>query len=90
MEDRIIRQVSQMEKPRRAGMVRFLRPFMGWAALLVIVVLAARWATGVPSQEMNITDPQLDADFNPTTEEILEYLTQEVNLAVLSNEILEE
>jgi hypothetical protein len=91
LEDRVMSRVREEERPRRTRLTRVLRPFMGWAALLAIVVLAARWAfTGsIPYLEnVEVSETQLDADFNPTSEEILEYLTQEVDLAVLSNEIL--
>ena len=90
LEDRVMIQVRKTGRSRRSRLARVLGPCMGWAALLLIIVLVARWATGSSpyGKNVEISGTQLDADFNPTTEEILEYLTEEVDLAVLSNEIL--
>jgi hypothetical protein len=90
LEDRVMSRVRKMERSRGARLLRAFKPFMGWAALLVVVVLVVRWTieTTLPGQDEGIVETQLDADFNPTAEEILEYLAGEVDLAVLSNEIL--
>jgi hypothetical protein len=90
LEDRVMSRVRKIERSRHVGLSRALKPFVGWAALLVVVVLAVRWTMGVSlsGQSEGMAETQLDTDFNPTTEEILEYLSEEVDLAVLSNEIL--
>ena len=86
LEDRIMIRVRKEERSRRARLLRVFKPFMGWAALVAVVVLVM--VTVLPARNEGIAETQLDADFNPTTEEILEYLAGEVDLAVLSNEIL--
>jgi hypothetical protein len=56
-------------------------------AVIALVVLAARWAyTGTEAASSAVA---LDAAFNPTPEEILEYLASESSLATLSNDLIE-
>jgi hypothetical protein len=88
LAERVIDRVRKEERPRRYRLARVARPLAGWAAMLAIVVLAARWALMPGEASVEVAGTQLDADFNPTTEEILEYLAEEVDLAVLSNDIL--
>jgi hypothetical protein len=83
LEDRLARKVKVRGPSRR---MRALAPFAGWVALLAVIVLGARWGfTG----STGTTGTGLDADFNPTQEEILEYLALETDLTLLSNAILE-
>ncbi|MDR1273963.1 MAG: hypothetical protein LBK12_05375 [Odoribacteraceae bacterium] len=78
------RLAGKVKRPSRRA--RALAPFAGWVALVAITVLVARWGfTGAGETPA----AGLDADFNPTREEILEYLALETDLTLLSNAIME-
>jgi hypothetical protein len=65
----------------------FLARLTACVAVIALVVLAARWAYTGTKPASSI--PALDATFNPTPEEILEYLASESTLATLSNDLIE-
>lgn len=94
LEDRIIKRIEEEKKPQRPNLVRLLRPFMGLAALFLMAMLIVqlvlprfidqnRMLLKVGESPVEVTvksfETELDTDFNPTREEIIEYLSQEVD-----------
>ncbi|MDR1415118.1 MAG: hypothetical protein LBI96_04840 [Odoribacteraceae bacterium] len=83
LQERLARHAVAAPRPRRRA--RLALPVAGWAATLALIVLVARWITAPATIP---PEPSLDNDFNPTREEIIEYLTTEADLATLSNDII--
>ena len=92
---RVMRRVEVSERSKKKRPVRYLRSFMRWAAVFVgalfvvqvfyIVVLGSRfWENGDGTEHSMYTTEMGDADifdsnFNPTDDEIIEYLATEMN-----------
>lgn len=99
LEDRVMaRMKSETTKtPRRLTALRVLKPVWGIVAMFVMATIVTQWVAprlmdpsrmilhpGVPAvQEQADGSVQLDADFNPTREEIIEYLAQEADVTEL-------
>lgn len=95
LTDEVMERVKKEEKPRRVGLVRMLKPYIGLAAifllaLFVVQIILPRFIDNSRMlkkesaeivQEANDRgeEIELDSSFNPTSEEILEYLSTEVS-----------
>lgn len=88
LTERVMRRVEE-KKPEKKGAVRFFRSYTGWVAVFVgalivaqvlYTVIAGRESAesvvyGAESAEKDI----FDSHFNPTSDEIIEYLASEVD-----------
>lgn len=95
LTDNVIERIKEDKKPRRTGVVYMLKPYIGLAAifllaLFVVQIVLPRFidnsrmlkkesAEVVQEANDRKEDVELDSSFNPTSEEILEYLSTEVN-----------
>lgn len=95
LTDNVIERIKEDKKPRRPGIVYMLKPYIGLAAifllaLFVVQIVLPRFidnsrmlkkesAEVVQEANDRKEDVELDSSFNPTSEEILEYLSTEVN-----------
>ncbi|MDE5610846.1 MAG: hypothetical protein K2I90_02365 [Odoribacter sp.] len=83
LTERVMRRVEEKKARKK---VRFSRSYMGWAAvfvgaLFVTQVLYAVIAGGEPAESVaNGAERYIfDSHFNPTNDEIIEYLASEVD-----------
>lgn len=93
--DRVMERVKEEDKPKRVSVLLALKPYLGLAGLFVFAMLFVQFllprlvdedrmlakkvdqeVTIAPEEEENI----FDADFNPSREEIIEYLSQEADV----------
>lgn len=93
--DRVMERVKEENKPKQVSVLRALKPYLGLAGLFVFAMLVVQFllprlvdedrmlakkvdpeVVAVPEEEENI----FDADFNPSREEIIEYLSQEADV----------
>ena len=95
LTDNVMERIKEDKKPRRTGVVYMLKPYIGLAAifllaLFVVQIVLPRFidnsrmlkkesAEVVQEANDRKEDVELDSSFNPTSEEILEYLSTEVN-----------
>ena len=95
LTDQVIERVKEEKKPRRTNFVHILKPYIGLAAifllaLFVVQIVLPRFIDNSRMLKKESTevvqeandrkeDIELDSSFNPTSEEILEYLSTEVN-----------
>ena len=86
--DRVMERIGEEEKlkpPRRLAW----RHYAGWVALLAGAIVLVQWLLpyvvqqGQSPVEQIAYEPKLDKDFNPTREEIIEYLAQETDFSEL-------
>ncbi len=93
--DRVMDRISEEEgATRKASLLQMLKPYLGLAALFVFAMIVVQLVVpdlvkekrlliknneeaniAVQTEEENI----FDADFNPSREEIIEYLSQEAD-----------
>lgn len=93
--DRVMSRVKEEDKPKRVSVLQTLKPYLGLAGLFVFAMLVVQFllprlvdedrmlakkvdqeVVASPEEEENI----FDADFNPSREEIIEYLSQEADV----------
>ena len=95
LDERIMSRVKEEARPSREKWLRVMRPYLGMAGVFVFAMLMLHWVlpNAFPSVERPAEDPveaywnslveeqgiEFDDDFNPTEEEIIEYLTQEMD-----------
>ena len=95
LNDRLVEHVEESIHPPKATWVRVMRPYFGLAGVFVFAMLMLHWVlpqafseqpteTSDPIEAywqsvMNEQDLEFDEDFNPTKDEIIEYLTQEMD-----------
>lgn len=95
LTDQVMERVKEEKKPRRTSFVHILKPYIGLAAifllaLFVVQIVLPRFIDNSRMLKKGSTevvqeandrkeDIELDSSFNPTSEEILEYLSTEVN-----------
>lgn len=95
LTDRIMDQVKEEKKPHKVRGMRIFKPYMGWVAVFVVTLMVVQvlypLATGrnqnVPGGAAEqtilsadgIEEDIFDSHFNPTSEEIIEYLAAEVD-----------
>lgn len=95
LTERVMKRVGEEEKAKKKGFVRFFRPYMGWAAIFVIALIVAQVLHSVVDYQPllkadkmtgqvayvpeSMEEDIFDSHFNPTSEEIIEYLASEVD-----------
>ena len=95
LEDRVMSRVKENETPKQTSLLLTLKPYLGLAALfafaMVVVQLVLPGAVDEnrmlikkgeqPEVSASQTEDEniFDADFNPSREEIIEYLSQETD-----------
>lgn len=94
LDERIMSRVKKEARPSREKWLRVMRPYFGLAGVFVFAMLMVHWVLpqAFPVKEKQEVetvdffwqtlvegqDVEFDEDFNPTEEEIIEYLTQEM------------
>lgn len=95
LADRVMERVKQEEKPQRAKFIQIIKPYIGLAAIFLIAFLVMpavlskvvhpeqllkKENNSVASKEEWIEEEIFfDSQFNPTNEEIIEYLASEID-----------
>lgn len=95
LTDRIVDRVEKQKETRKPRFMQVLRPYMGVAAIFVLALLVVqvvlplagnqeqlvrRDSTEQLARTPEMTDTDIfDSHFNPTSEEIIEYLALEVD-----------
>lgn len=95
LTDRIVDRVEKQKETRKPRFMQVLRPYMGVAAIFVLALLVVqvvlplagnqeqlvrRDSTEQLARTPEMTDTDIfDSQFNPTSEEIIEYLALEVD-----------
>lgn len=95
LTERVMNRVEEEEKAKKKGFVRFFRPYMGWVAVFVTVLVLAQLLytvvadrqllkSGAPTEQVafvpdSAEEDIFDSHFNPTNDEIIEYLATEVD-----------
>lgn len=91
---RVMARVGEQKKQRRKNMVRFCRPYINIAATFALTLFVLQWVVphwnrpeAAPQDVAVVADVAadgqeediFDSEFNPTTEEIIEYLASEMD-----------
>lgn len=95
LNNRLMERVKEEKKTPTVKWTRVLRPYFGMAGVFAFAMLMLHWVLPgmFSSVEREEEDPveaywnsiveeqdiEFDDDFNPTTDEIIEYLTQEMD-----------
>ena len=95
LEDRVMSQVKENEKPKQTSLLLTLKPYLGLAALFAFAMVIVQLVLpGLVDEDRMLMKkgehPEViasqtedenifDADFNPSREEIIEYLSQETD-----------
>lgn len=94
LTERLMERVKKSDEKPKSEWVRVMRPYLGLAGVFVFAMLMLHWVLpgAFPSLEkeedsieeywQSIVEEQsieFDEDFNPTKDEIIEYLTQEMD-----------
>lgn len=95
LEDRVMSRVKENEMPKQTSLLLTLKPYLGLAALFAFAMVVVQLVLpgAVDENRMLIKkgeQPEViasqtedenifDADFNPSREEIIEYLSQETD-----------
>ena len=95
LEDRVMSRVKENETPKQTSLLLTLKPYLGLAALFAFAMVVVQLVLpgAVDENRMLIKkgeQPEViasqtedenifDADFNPSREEIIEYLSQETD-----------
>lgn len=93
--DRIMERLDEQEKPRKMRLIQVLKPYMGLVAIFMLALLVVqvlfplvvdkgqlirKETSGQVLQVPEGSDEDIfDSQFNPTSEEIMEYLAAEVD-----------
>lgn len=92
LEDRVMERVQEVKKPKRPSVLQVLKPYLGLAglfvfAMVVVQLLLPRFVDENRMLAKNVEQKApveqeeeewvFDTDFNPSREEIIEYLSQE-------------
>lgn len=96
LESQIMDRVEQEKHPEKMNFVRIVKPYLGMAAIFLFAIFVVQWILPhfvdenkmllkegdniVKTDENSLREIELDEDFNPTQEEIIEYLAQEVDM----------
>lgn len=96
LESQIMDRVEQEKHPEKMNFVRIVKPYLGMAAIFLFAIFVVQWVLPhfvdenkmllkegdniVKTDENSLREIELDEDFNPTQEEIIEYLAQEVDM----------
>lgn len=95
LTERICNRVEEQDKPEKVKMIQVIRPYMGLVAIFLLALLVVQVIFPKISDEkqMLVGDKEqvvqtqgdtgdeniFDSQFNPTSEEIIEYLALEVD-----------
>lgn len=87
LTERIVRRMEQKSASNKPGIVQLFKPYMGLAAISLLAFLLIRLLFAGENQAdathpLNgeaIAEDVFDSHFNPTNEEIIEYLSTEVD-----------
>lgn len=95
LEDRVMSRVKENEKPKQTSLLLTLKPYLGLAALFAFAMVIVQLVLpGLVDEDRMLMKkgehPEViasqtedenifDADFNPSREEIIEYLSQETD-----------
>lgn len=91
LEDRVMERVQEVKKPKRPNVLQMLKPYLGLAGLFVFAMVVVqlllprvvdenRMLAKKVEQKAPVEQEEewmFDTDFNPSREEIIEYLSQE-------------
>lgn len=92
LEDRVMERVQEVKKPKRPSVLQVLKPYLGFAGLFVFAMVVVqlllprfvdedRMLAKKVEQKAPVEQEEeewvFDTDFNPSREEIIEYLSQE-------------
>ncbi len=92
LEDRVMERVQEVKKPKRPSVLQVLKPYLGLAGLFVFAMVVVqlllprfvdedRMLAKKVEQKAPVEQEEeewvFDTDFNPSREEIIEYLSQE-------------
>lgn len=92
LEDRVMERVQEVKKPKRPSVLQVLKPYLGFAGLFVFAMVVvqlllprlvdedkmlAKKVEQKAPVEQEEEEWVFDTDFNPSREEIIEYLSQE-------------
>ncbi|WP_294142254.1 hypothetical protein [uncultured Sanguibacteroides sp.] len=96
LESQIMDRVEQEKHPEKMNFVRIVKPYLGMAVIFLFAIFVVQWVLPhfvdenkmllkegdniVKTDENSLREIELDEDFNPTQEEIIEYLAQEVDM----------
>lgn len=91
LPEQVMKRVNVSEQARRKHPVRHFRPYMGWAAVFIGALFMAQvvyimvsgnrlWSSGNGAEYRTERGEDIfDSHFNPTDDEIIEYLVTEVD-----------
>lgn len=95
LTDQVMQRVEKQKEPRRSRFMQVMRPYMGVAAIFVLVLLIVQAVLPLvvdkgqlfprdTVEQVMITPDEIEEDifdshFNPTSDEIIEYLASEVD-----------
>lgn len=95
LTDRIMSQVKEEKMPRKLRFVEVFKPYMGWAAVFVVTLMMVQVVYPLITDKNPLSSGEIagqasfagegaeedifDSHFNPTSEEIIEYLASEVD-----------
>lgn len=91
LENRVMERVQEVKKPKRPNVLQMLKPYLGLAGLFVFAMVVVqlllprvvdenRMLAKKVEQKAPVEQEEewmFDTDFNPSREEIIEYLSQE-------------
>ena len=89
LEEQIMERVKRGKKTTKRGhLVQMMKPYLGLVGMCLFIWGTINWVLprlngesflvrGIASEETGV---EWDADFNPTRDEIIEYLAQEVDV----------
>ncbi|WP_059026469.1 hypothetical protein [Gabonibacter massiliensis] len=96
LESRIMDRVEEEKHPVKTSYIQMVKPYLGLTATFLFAIFVVQWIfprfvdenkrllregnSIVKTDESGLHETELDEDFNPTQEEIIEYLAQEVDM----------
>ena len=96
LESRMMEKITEEKQPRRTSWLQIARPYFGLTAFFAVAIIVVQFVfprfiddsrmlqkgevAAVQEQAAETWEIELDPDFNPTREEIIEYLAQEGDL----------
>lgn len=95
LTDQVMERIDKGEKPQKTRLVQMLKPYLGLAAIFLLALLVMQIVVPsldknkmlikdgdqVAQQQASASENEVifDSQFNPTSEEIIEYLASEVD-----------
>lgn len=95
LDEQIIDRIKEKDEPQKVAFLTMVKPYFGLAAIFLLALLVVQFVlprvidpakmlmhdtAAVSTMEPNTTEGEgLDRSFEPTNDEIIEYLVSEVN-----------